>query len=301
MPKITKISQQGASMVEMLTVLVISTVIVTFAVAQYSGAKTNLQRQNIARDFKTSLERARFDSVKRHATEDTSMALVTVMNETSYSVSTDLNQNGRIDNAESQTVNFSGSSAVRLLLPPGSEAPVSISFDHRGHATIEDYNGASVDYFLFCGSGCTASNASSANSTVVYISPTGTVSAVGASEPVPSIAEPALSNVPSNFGINSDLTIWVGIPPTAEPTPSPSSSPTPAATATPSPSAYPSPTPSGYPSPTPSGLPSASPTPTAVPSPAPLPSCSLNQRPGNPATCQCMAPWFIGKNGKCAP
>ena len=57
--------QAGVSLIEVLIVLVIVAVLVTIAIAQFSRPKEVFQRQNIAREFKVALERARFDSVKR--------------------------------------------------------------------------------------------------------------------------------------------------------------------------------------------------------------------------------------------
>lgn len=275
-------SQSGISLVEILVVVVISGILVTFSVAQFGRAKNNFVRQNIAREFKTSLERARFDSVKRHAVDETTMAEIRVISTTSYMMTTDLNQNGTIESTESRTVDFSVQQGVTLLLPAGRTAPVSIVFDERGHATVEDFNGLSTDHFLFCDAGCTLANATNQNSSVVYISATGTVAMLGGGDAVPSISAPSLSTVANTSGINPDLTEFTGTLPTPTPNASPSVTPTPA-TPTPTPIS-PTPTPTGTPTPTPS-----------------LPSCFLNQRPGNPAACRCDAPWFVAKSGKCGP
>ena len=295
--------QLGASVLELLIVLAVSAVLAGLAVSQFAGSRQNLTRQNVARAFKNSLERARFDSVKRRASSESTMATVTIMNATSYVITTDRNQNGSLEGADSQTIDLSGNSSVQILFPPGNVAPVSVAFDQRGHASIEDYNGNNVEYFLFCGEGCTSSNANSSNSSVIYVSTTGTVAMIGGGETLPAVTDPVVSDVSSTDGINADLTVWIGQPPTPEPTPSisPTITPTPSTTPTPSPS--PSPTASASPTATPSGLPTATPsqTPTPTPSPTPLPACTLNQRPGSPPVCQCMAPWFIGKNGKCGP
>ena len=75
-----------------MIVLSVSALLAGLAVTQLAGAKGNLTRQNIAREFKNSLERARFDSVKRRAGDEPNMAVVTVVNATSYMVTTDQNQ-----------------------------------------------------------------------------------------------------------------------------------------------------------------------------------------------------------------
>ena len=47
-------SQSGASLIEIVMVLVIITIIASFAVAQFGASRSQLKRQNIARQLKTS-------------------------------------------------------------------------------------------------------------------------------------------------------------------------------------------------------------------------------------------------------
>ena len=101
-------------------VLVIASILVTLAVSRFAGATANLHRQNVAREFKVSLERARFDSVKRRASQSSAMASVSVINETSYSVTTDLDQDGAIDAGETQLTDWRQSIArIASSLKPG--------------------------------------------------------------------------------------------------------------------------------------------------------------------------------------
>ena len=292
-------SQDGVSLIEVLIVVVIAGILVTFSVTQFGRARENFKRQAIAREFKTSLERARFDSVKRHAADDSTMAEIRINSATSYTVSLDLNQNGTIESAESTTVDFSGLPGVRLLLPSGRTAPVSIMFDQRGHAIVSDYNDLSTDHFLFCDAGCTLANATSQNSSVIYVSATGTVAMLGGGDAMPSISDPTTSTVPSDSGINPDLNVYTGALPTPSATATPAGA-TPTPTTTPTPSVTPTPSPTATPT---SPTPTPSPTPTATPAPTPTPlrSCNKLERPGNPATCSCNSPWFVAKNGKCGP
>ena len=268
------IPQRGASIIELVIVLVIAGILVTFAVSRFGAATTNLHRQNLAREFKVNLERARFDSVKRRA-NGSSMAVVSIINETSYSVKTDLDQDGDLDPSEERIVDLAGTSGVRMILSAGVRAPVSISFDRKGHAIIEDYNGEPTDHVLFCDANCTEANATNSNSNAIYISPTGTVAMVGGADAPPLVTDPDISTVAANAGINPDVAVWTGPLPTPEP------------------AASPSPLPSVTPLPVPSPVPGVSPT--------PLPACALNQRPGNPPSCVCLAPWFVGRSGKCGP
>src|SRR5215204_4466830 len=90
-------TQAGFSVVEMLIAVVIIMILVTFAVLQFGASAASLERQNVARAFKVSLERARFDSVKRRAAVCSEMSRVEIWSPTSFSLVTDRNQNGTIE------------------------------------------------------------------------------------------------------------------------------------------------------------------------------------------------------------
>src|SRR5690606_12428047 len=57
----------GFSFVELMVVIVIIVIVATLALMQRGSANEQFQRQNVARELKVALERARFDSVKRRA------------------------------------------------------------------------------------------------------------------------------------------------------------------------------------------------------------------------------------------
>ncbi|CAN5566777.1 hypothetical protein BH10ACI3_BH10ACI3_23200 [soil metagenome] len=295
--------QRGASIMELLIVLVISSIIVTFALSQFGGAKSNLLRQNFAREFKTSLERARFDSVKRRAMDDTSFASVVITSPISYEVTTDLNQNGTIESTESRQVAMTNQWGLRILLAAGIALPVTISFDRRGQAIVEDYNGLATYRFLFCETGVSDATANNSNSTAIYLSATGTVAMTGGGDTIAAISNPSVSNIAGTSGVNPDVDVWMGPFPNPSPTPAQSASPTATTTATPPPTSTPTPVATPTAGPTGSTTPSTTPTayPTPIPTATPLVSCLRGQRPGNPAECQCNSPWFLAKNGKCGP
>src|SRR5438128_1555056 len=120
-------SQSGASLMEVLIVVAIAAILVTFAITQFGRSNRNLDRQNIAREFKVSLERARFDSVKRRASSSADESTVTVLSPTSFSYTTDLNQNGQIDNpAETRTVDFASRGSDVTIAGTAFVYPITI-------------------------------------------------------------------------------------------------------------------------------------------------------------------------------
>ena len=275
-------SQSGVSLLELLIVLVVSAVLVTLAVAKIGSSKSNLQRQNIARQLKVYLERARFDSVKRRATKADDMARVTIDSATSFSLTTDLNQNGKTtDSTDVQRVDFSGGDIKFVGI---ASYPVIVGFDRRGQISVN--NGSTS--FTICNS-CTSATATSANANILWVSLTGTISMTAGGESQPVFQNPVLQAVNSNSDIREFVLVTTGGGTTTNPTPTP----TPISTPTPTP------TPTATPTPTPSSSPTATPTPVPTPTPRPTQAaCQRNQRPTQD-NCRCVAPMSVRSNGKC--
>ncbi|PYT01466.1 MAG: hypothetical protein DMF63_01045 [Acidobacteria bacterium] len=169
--------ERGFSLVEVVVVLVIVAIIITFAIMTLGNSKENIDRQNIAREFKVSLERARFDSVKRRASVCSDMSRVTINSSGSYSVSTDLDQNGSLNVAvETRRVDFANRAGVTLV-GNGVTLPITIRFDERGRAFLRadcdpsSIPTASVPLFYFCNGACTVATANSENANAIFISP----------------------------------------------------------------------------------------------------------------------------------
>ncbi|MDQ4123791.1 MAG: prepilin-type N-terminal cleavage/methylation domain-containing protein [Acidobacteriota bacterium] len=168
--------QSGFSLIEVLIVIVLIIIVTVFALASFDRSKMQLQRQNVARELKVYFDRARFDAVKRRA-EGTSRSVVSIENNQSFSVTTDLNQDGQLNPAtEKRTLSFAGSSAGGFV-GIGSY-PVSIYFDRHGHA-VDVNNNLINPTFTICNENCTNSqggiSSNSTNSTLVRVSSTGTV------------------------------------------------------------------------------------------------------------------------------
>ena len=208
-------SQSGQSLIEMLVVLAIVGIVTVIAVFSLGNARNNLQRKNIAREFKVSLERARFDSVKRRVADDNAMARVTINNATSFSLATDLNRNGTIENSDVHQVNFTNSN-VRIV---GNNLtfPVTIRFDRRGFATATNSLGAEISLNLEICENCTVATANSSNADTISVSPTGTVLMMEGNETLPTFQNPNTSVVSGGSQINPLVTVTQT--PQATPTP----------------------------------------------------------------------------------
>lgn len=255
------VSQSGKALVELLLVLVISTILVTLALTRNDRAQSNLLRQNFAREFKNNLERARFDSVKRRPSTTTQMSQITISGETAYSVLTDTNQNGMLENWEVKNITLSNRNGLKIL---GTNLvfPVTIRFNWRGQSIVRNGNGEEIEGdFLFCEGVCTLTTANNANSNLISVSPAGTITMSGGSDSPTSYNAPNVSVVNSNTNVNP----WVTVPIITTSTPVPS--------------------------------PSVTPQPTSTPT-APIIFCESGERPLQ-TLCICKLPMTVRVNGKC--
>jgi prepilin-type N-terminal cleavage/methylation domain-containing protein len=138
----TLTSQSGVSILELVVVMVIVVIIATFAVAQYNSSSSQFKRQNVARQLKVGMERARFDAVKRRSVAAASQAKV-VVNQSWFSVTTDLNANGIIDTNDSEITNFSRDGI--MITGQSMAFPVTLTFDERGNVEARGSDNAVVN------------------------------------------------------------------------------------------------------------------------------------------------------------
>ena len=76
-------------MLDMLIVVVIVSIIVTYILGQISTIQKPLARTNAAQRLTAYVQTARSDSMRRHASEITRMAQITVVDAQGYNVSLD--------------------------------------------------------------------------------------------------------------------------------------------------------------------------------------------------------------------
>jgi prepilin-type N-terminal cleavage/methylation domain-containing protein len=121
--------ESGLTVLELLLVLAIICVVASMAFMQIASARDRVRLDSAAREFTGNLEKARADSIRRHAAAGQE-ASVSVIDATSYSVAADYNHNGTIDAGESRT--FTLPEEVSFITTP---APPTASFDAQGRLT----------------------------------------------------------------------------------------------------------------------------------------------------------------------
>lgn len=107
------------TLVELLIVVALIAVLAALAIPNFAKADISFQRQNVSRQLKMYLERARFDSIKRNAFSSDEMSKVIIYNSTSYALVLDSNQNGTIDSGEVSQISLSGNDVFSSAkIPP---------------------------------------------------------------------------------------------------------------------------------------------------------------------------------------
>jgi prepilin-type N-terminal cleavage/methylation domain-containing protein len=210
MSKKKHISQRGVSLLELIIVLVLIGVVSTIALTQFGRTQSRFQRQNMARELKVYLERARYDSIKRRAsvpvntTQPDNRAYVVIRNATSFEVATDSNISGTIDNTDTRLFSFSGRSNVKFV--DTLVFPITIRFDQRGLAEIRNGNNVRMTnpVFTLCEGNCTQATANAGNSSIISITPTGTIIMMDGGQTVTNINSPNVTNVITNTNIRCD-------------------------------------------------------------------------------------------------
>ncbi|HKX84344.1 MAG TPA: type II secretion system protein, partial [Pyrinomonadaceae bacterium] len=237
-------TEPGFSLIEVVIALAILGILTAFAIVAIGSSAKDLQRQNIATQFKNSLERARFDSVRRRANECDSMSRVEITSGTSFTLLTDANQNGELEpDLETRTFDFGSRTDVVIVNGDLVFYPIVIRFNHRGHSSsgVCGDETAAHTPTVFCTKPCTFATADQSNSNLVFISRTGTPTLLHGGSALAAIGSPTIQSIDNSNQINPLLAVW-DIAPVVSPTATPTPTPTPSPTVTPTPTPNPAPT-----------------------------------------------------------
>lgn len=203
-PKPDLHDQRGFSLTELLMVTIVIAVVSAIAIYQFNAPRIQFSRQNVSRELKVALERARFDSVKRRADTAASYARV-VITSTSYTLGTDRDNDGDVDSNDSIVKSFNGSGIT--IQSSGASLPLTVLFNQRGEVSFVDSGGSPVSpvTFRICNGDC--STPSNANSDLLVLTPTGTVNLLGGASTVPVFTAPPITTVSGSTDIEPLATV----------------------------------------------------------------------------------------------
>src|ERR1043165_1990119 len=138
-----KRGERGVSIVEILIVTVMIMIVAAFAVMQIGAAQRAMRLTNSAREFLGWLEKARLDSLRRHAMSNAEMARVTLNNNNTYTVTIDQNGDGTLDTA--RTITFPSTHGARFT---GITIPSTIYYNWRGRPVDSAGHPVSLSFSL---------------------------------------------------------------------------------------------------------------------------------------------------------
>ncbi|HEY0407536.1 MAG TPA: hypothetical protein VGC89_17510 [Pyrinomonadaceae bacterium] len=128
--------ESGVSIVEMLLVVLIIVVVSAWAFMRIVEAQQSARLAGATQELTAYLDKARLDSIRRHATAVEQMAQVSIDSPTRYSVRLDANGDGELD--QPRVFNF----ASRGISFNVAAFPTVIRFNWRGR--VADADGAQV-------------------------------------------------------------------------------------------------------------------------------------------------------------
>ncbi|HUF04015.1 MAG TPA: prepilin-type N-terminal cleavage/methylation domain-containing protein [Aridibacter sp.] len=200
---IKRAGQAGFSLPELLMVTIVIAVVSALAIYQFTAPKVQFSRQNVSRELKVALERARFDSVKRRADDANSYARV-VITSTSYTLGTDRDLDGDVDSNDDVVKSFSGTGIT--ITGAGLTFPVTVVYDKRGEVLATDAGGNPVNpVFRICNGDC--STPTNGNSDLLVVTPTGTVNLLGGASSESVFSPPPVTVVSGSTDVNPLTTV----------------------------------------------------------------------------------------------
>jgi Tfp pilus assembly protein FimT len=205
--------EAGVSLVEVLVVVAIVMVLSLIPLLSIQSSKTVFERQNFARELKSALERARFDSVKRRASDSGIQARVVIRQDGFDLISFEKPEGASASSTlmgevtTSKEIDGQGSILSHPSSDIGGVFPVTISFNERGEAIAVDGNGNLVasPAVVICAGVCTSFDRS--NSNILAISKTGTVNLLPGDSVIPTFSAPQITTVDQGSGVNRLLVI----------------------------------------------------------------------------------------------
>lgn len=176
--------EHGRSVLELLIVVTLIAVITTFAIMRIDASQQSMRVTNSSRQFVNYVEKARIDSIRRHAT-----ASVQITDATTYVASIDFAGAGTPQTRTLSTQTGTSFNTGTTVLP------ITITFDWRGRATIRDGNNAITS------SAFTIQDSSGNNSTAI------TVQGFGDAGTNTNVSAPTITNVNSNANVRANTNV----------------------------------------------------------------------------------------------
>jgi Tfp pilus assembly protein FimT len=140
---ISKSGERGASIIEILIVIAMTSVVAGFAIIQIAVAQRSMRLTNAARELMGWFEKARLDSLRRHPMSNGEMASITLASNNTYTVVIDRDGDGTLD--QPLTITIPGTNGVSFS---GVTIPTTVRFNWRGRPVDSSGNLMTLSFSL---------------------------------------------------------------------------------------------------------------------------------------------------------
>ena len=130
----------GFSLLQLLITVAIIGVVTAYALIQLSNAQQAMRLSSSSREFMNYTEKARIDSIRRHAMTPAQMASISVTGLRQYTITMDFNFDGAV---ETRVIDLPVNRGVKFVT--GSTVlPIKITYNWRGRPSAVDGNGTAI-------------------------------------------------------------------------------------------------------------------------------------------------------------
>src|SRR6267378_7069224 len=130
----------GFTLLQLLITVAIIGIVTAYAFTQLSNAQQAMRLSGSSREFMNYMEKARIDSIRRHAMTSAQMASISITGLRSYTIAMDFNSDGAV---ETRVIDLPQNRGVKFVT--GSTIlPIKITYNWRGRPTAVDGNGAAI-------------------------------------------------------------------------------------------------------------------------------------------------------------
>ena len=130
----------GFTLLQLLITVAIIGIVTAYAFTQLSNAQQAMRLSGSTREFMNYMEKARIDSIRRHAMTAAQMASVSITGLRSYTIAIDFNADGAI---EPRLIDLPQNRGVKFVTG-STTLPIKITYNWRGRPTAVDGNGAAI-------------------------------------------------------------------------------------------------------------------------------------------------------------
>jgi hypothetical protein len=131
---------RGFGLLQLLITVAIIGIVSSYAIMQISNAQQAMRLSGSTRELMNYMEKARIDSIRRHAMTPAQMASISITGLRSYTIALDFNADGAI---ETRVIDLPQNRGVKFVT--GSTIlPIKITYNWRGRPTAVDGNGTAL-------------------------------------------------------------------------------------------------------------------------------------------------------------